>query len=79
MQEERYSFQVRLENVEFAFDEGAASALELDPEMSAVERAECYLRTGVQRPVQLAESDVRGIRSWSGTRHPWPTAASWGV
>jgi hypothetical protein len=42
MQEERYSFQVKLENVEFAFDEEAASALELDPEMSAVERAECF-------------------------------------
>jgi hypothetical protein len=27
MQEERYSFQVKLENVEFAFDEETASAL----------------------------------------------------
>jgi hypothetical protein len=61
MQEERYSFQVKLENVKFAFDEGAASALELDPEMGAVERGECYLRARVLRPVQLAESD--------GTRH----------
>jgi hypothetical protein len=61
MQEERYSFQVKLESVEFAFDEEAASALELDPEMSAVERAECYLRRGVLSPVQFAESD--------GTRH----------
>jgi hypothetical protein len=43
MEVERYSFQVKLENVKFAFDEEAASALELDPEMSAVERAECYL------------------------------------
>jgi hypothetical protein len=58
---EKYAFQVKLEHVEFAFDEKAASALELDPEMSAVERAERYLRAGVQRPVQLAESD--------GTRH----------
>ena len=61
MQEERYSFQVKLENVKFAFDEEATSALEFDPEMSALERAERYLRAGVQRPVQFAESD--------GTRH----------
>jgi hypothetical protein len=61
MQEERYSFQVKLENVEFAFDEEAASALELDLEMSAVERAECYLRERVLSPVRFAESD--------GTRH----------
>jgi hypothetical protein len=61
MQEERYSFQVKLENVEFAFDEEAASALELDPEMSAVERAERYLREGVLSPVRFTESD--------GTRH----------
>jgi hypothetical protein len=61
MQEERYSFPVKLENVEFAFDEEAASALELDPEMSAAEKAERYLRAGVQRPVQFTESD--------GTRH----------
>jgi hypothetical protein len=61
MQEERYSFQVKLENVEFAFDEEAASALELDPEMSAVERAECYLRERVLSPVRFTESD--------GTRH----------
>jgi hypothetical protein len=61
MQEERYSFPVKLENVEFAFDEEAASALELDPEMSAAEKAERYLRARVQRPVQFTESD--------GTRH----------
>jgi hypothetical protein len=61
MQEERYSFQVKLESVKFAFDEEAASALELDPEMSAAEKAERYLRAGVQRPVQFTESD--------GTRH----------
>jgi hypothetical protein len=61
MQEERYSFQVKLENAKFAFDEEAASALELGPEMGAVERAERYLREGVLSPVQLAESD--------GTRH----------
>jgi hypothetical protein len=71
---EKYPFQVKLENVEFAFDEEAASALELDPEMSAVERAERYLRGGVLSPVQFAESD--------GTRHqvlewdPTPVAYS---
>jgi hypothetical protein len=61
MEVEMYSFQVKLENVKFAFDEGAASALELDPEMGAVERGECYLRARVLRPVRFAESD--------GTRH----------
>ena len=71
---EKYAFQVKLEHVEFAFDEEAASALELDPEMSAVERAECYLREGVLSPVQFAERD--------GTRHqvvewdPTPVAYS---
>ena len=58
---DKYSLQVGLARVEFALDEEAASALELDPEMSAIERAERYLRAGVLRPVQLAESD--------GTRH----------
>ena len=29
MEEERYSFQVKLENAKFVFDEEAASALEL--------------------------------------------------
>jgi hypothetical protein len=65
---------VKLENVKFVLDEEAASALELDPEMSAVERAERYLQAGVQRPVQFTESD--------GTRHqvlewdPTPVACS---
>jgi len=74
MQEERYSFQVKLESVKFVLDEEAASALELDPEVSAVEKAERYLREGVLSPVQLAESD--------GTRHqvlewdPTPVAYS---
>jgi hypothetical protein len=35
--------------------------LELGPEMSAVERAERYLREGILSPVRFAESD--------GTRH----------
>jgi hypothetical protein len=69
-----YSFQVKLENVKFAFDEKSASALELDPEMSAVERAERDLRERVLSPVRFAESD--------GTRHqvlewdPTPVAYS---
>ena len=58
---DRYSLQVKLEDVEFAFDEEAASALELDPEMNAIEEAEHYLRKEVLSPVQFAESD--------GTRH----------
>jgi len=58
---ERYSLEVGLESVEFVFDEDAASALELGPEVCATERAERCLREGVLRPVQLAESD--------GTRH----------
>ena len=74
MQEERYSFQVKLENVEFAFEEEAASALELDPEMSAVERGECYLREGVLSPVQFAESD--GARHQVLEWDPAPVAYS---
>ena len=58
---DKYTLQVGLARVEFALDEEAASALELGPGMSAIEREECYLRAGVLRPVQLAESD--------GTRH----------
>jgi hypothetical protein len=71
---EKYAFQVKLEHVELAFDEEAASALELDPGMSAVERAECYLREGILSPVQFTERD--------GTRHqvvewdPTPVAYS---
>ena len=71
---DRYSLQVKLEDVKFAFDEEAASALELDPEMNAIEKAERYLREGVLSPVQFAESD--------GTRHqvlewdPTPVAYS---
>jgi len=57
----KYALQVGLARVEFVLDEEAASALELGPGMSAIERAERYLREGVLRPVQLAESD--------GTRH----------
>jgi hypothetical protein len=58
---DKYALQVGLASVEFVFDEEAASAPELDPEMSAIERSERYLRAGVLCPVQLAESD--------GTRH----------
>jgi len=58
---DKYALQVGLASVEFAFDEEAASGLELGPGMSALERDERYLRAGVLRPVQLAESD--------GTRH----------
>lgn len=60
-QRDKYCFQVGLDDVEFAFDKKAASALDLDPEMSRIEQAECYLREGVLRPIEFAESD--------GTRH----------
>lgn len=58
---DKYSFQVKLSDVEFAFDEEAASTLELDPEMSRIEQAEHYLREGVLRPIRFEEID--------GTRH----------
>jgi len=58
---DKYALQVGLARVEFALDEEAASALELGPGMNDIERSERYLRAGVLRPVQLAESD--------GTRH----------
>ena len=73
-QRDKYSFQVKLGDVEFAFDKEAASALELDPEMSRIKQAERYLREGVLRPIRFAESD--------GTRHqvlewdPTPVAYS---
>jgi inner membrane protein involved in colicin E2 resistance len=73
-QRDKYSFQVKLDDVEFAFDKEAASALELDSEMSRIEQAERYLREGVLRPIGFAESD--------GTRHqvlewdPTPVAYS---
>jgi hypothetical protein len=43
--------------------------LELDPEMNAVERAECYLREGVLSPVQFTESDGtrHQVREWDPT------------
>lgn len=71
---DKYSFQVKLSNVTFDFDEDAASALSLDPEMSRLEQAERYLREGVLVPTAFAESD--------GTRHeivewdPTPVANS---
>jgi hypothetical protein len=71
---ERYLFHVKLENVKFAFDEEAASALELDSETSTVERGERDLRERVPSSVRFAESD--------GTRHqvlewdPTPVAYS---
>ena len=58
---DKYALQVGLARVEFVFDEEAAAALELGPEMSDIEREERYLRAGVLRPVQFTESD--------GTRH----------
>jgi hypothetical protein len=58
---DKYALQVGLARVEFVLDKEAASALELGPEMSAIERDERYLRAGVLRPVQFTESD--------GTRH----------
>lgn len=71
---DKYSFQVKLNDVEFGFDKEAASALELNPEMSRIEQAERYLREGVLWPTGFAESD--------GTRHevvewdPTPVASS---
>ena len=71
---DKYSLQVKLSDVAFDFDEEAASALALDPEMSRLEQAERYLREGVLVPTGFAERD--------GTRHevvkwdPTPVAYS---
>lgn len=66
---DKYAFQVKLEDVKFAFDEEAASALELDSEMSAIEKAERYLREGVLKPLEFVEYDgtVHQVLEWDPT------------
>ena len=66
---DKYSLQVRLQDVRFSFDEERASALEVDPEMSSIERAELYLREGILEPVEFVEDDgtVHQVLEWDPT------------
>ena len=66
---DKYSLQVKLDVVEFAFDEQAALTLDLDPEMSRIEQAERYLREGVLRPAGFVEDDgtVHQVLEWDST------------
>jgi hypothetical protein len=60
-----YSFRVKLENVKFAFDEETAPALELDPEMSAVERASalyCHREPSGGDPSRESSPVLRPVR-----------------
>ena len=65
----KYSLQVKLKDVKFALDENAASALQLDSEMTAIEKAERYLREGVLEPLELFEYDgtVHQVLEWDPT------------
>ena len=67
--EDKYSVQVGLREVEFAFDERAAATLKLDPEMSSIEKAEAYLRQGILRPARFVEYDgtVHHVLKWDPT------------
>jgi hypothetical protein len=60
---EKCSLQVELASVEIAFDEEAASALEHDPRMSALERSERYSWQEFYVRCSLQRAMVRGIRS----------------
>ena len=66
---DKYSLQVKLENVRFAFDEERASALGLDLEMSPIQKAEVYLRERVLTPVEFVEYDgtVHQVIKWDPT------------
>lgn len=66
---DKYSLQVGLKNVQFSFDEGKASALEVDPEMSSIDKAELHLREGILMPVELVEYDgtVHRVLEWDPT------------
>ena len=67
--EDKYSVQVGLREVEFAFDEREAATLEVDPEMSSIEKAEAYLRQGILRPAGFVEYDgtVHQVLEWDST------------
>ena len=66
---DKYSLQVKLQDVSFSFDEERAEAQEVDPEMSSIERAEAYLRKGILEPVEFVEYDgtVHQVLEWDPT------------
>ena len=69
LRNDKYSLQVGLKNVQFSFDEEKASALEVGPEMSSIDKAELYLREGTLMPVELVEYDgtVHQVLEWDPT------------
>ena len=69
MRRDKYSLQVGLRDVRFHFDEEAAAALELDPDLSPVVRAEVYLRERILEPVEFEEDDatVHQVLEWDPT------------
>ena len=66
---DKYSLQVGLREVEFAFDEAAAAAMQLDPGISNIGKAERYLRAGILTPERLVEDDgtVHQVVEWDPT------------
>ena len=69
LRNDKYSLQVGLKNVKFSFEEEKASALEVGPEMSSIDKAELYLREGTLMPVELVEYDgtVHQVLEWDPT------------
>ena len=69
LRNDKYSLQVGLKNVQFSFDEEKASALEVGPEMSSIDKAELYLREGTLMPVEIVEYDgtVHQVLEWDPT------------
>lgn len=62
----KYSIQVGVKDVKFAFDEASASALQPDSQMTPIEKAEYYLREGVLEPLEFVEYDgtVHQVLEW---------------
>ena len=65
----KYALQTGLKDVKFSFDEEKASALEADPEMNSLDKAELYLRVGILTPVEFVEYDgtVHQVLKWDPT------------
>jgi len=66
MPRDKYTFQVGIRDVKFAFDKERAEALVLGPEMTEIDKAEMYLRMGHLVPVEFAEDDgtVHQVLEW---------------
>ena len=66
LRKDKYSLQVKLEDVKFSFEEERASALGVNPETSSIAEAEACLREGILTPVEFAECDgtVHQVLEW---------------